>query len=332
MTEYDSPWKESISLYFRDFLRFFYPWIESDIEWERGFEFLDVELQKIKRESETGKREVDKLVKVWRKTGEEQWVFLHIEIQSQRRSEFLERMYLYHNRIYDRYRKSVVSVAVLGDEEKGWRPTIYERELWGCRATLEFPVVKLLDYDMDELAQDPNPLAPIVQAHRTAQLAKQDVGIGYANKLSLIKSLYERGYGREDIVQLFRLIDWFIALPKLEEDRLWSEIQTLEENKKMSYITSVERRGIEKGLQQGKQQDIFGILEFRFQEDVSVELRELVEKIDEIEVLGKLLLQAVATPSLLEFSSAVSQYVADEESSESEDTQPSPGEEDDESN
>ena len=46
MTEYDSPWKEGISVYFREFLQFFYPSIEADIEWERGFEFLDTELQK----------------------------------------------------------------------------------------------------------------------------------------------------------------------------------------------------------------------------------------------------------------------------------------------
>jgi len=317
VTEYDSPWKESISLYFRDFLRFFYPLIEADIEWQRGFEFLDVELQKIKRESETGKREVDKLVKVWRKTGEEQWVFLHVEIQSQRRSDFQERIYLYHNRIFDRYRKSVVSVAVLGDEEKKWRPKSYKRELWGCRALLEFPVVKLLDYDIDELAQNPNPLAAIVQAHRTAQIANNNAEVGYANKLSLIKSLYERGYGKNDIVQLFRLIDWFIALPKFEEERLWQEIQTLEENKKMPYITSVERRGIEKGLQQGQvtkgQDDIVRILEFRF-EDVTQELRQIIEKLDDIELLGNLLLQAVATPSLDEFESVVSQNVAESES------------------
>jgi hypothetical protein len=40
MTDYDSPWKEAISLYFRDFLRFFFPPIEADIDgallWLRG--------------------------------------------------------------------------------------------------------------------------------------------------------------------------------------------------------------------------------------------------------------------------------------------------------
>ena len=54
MSEYDSPWKEGISVYFREFLQFFYPWIEEDIDWKRGFEFLDTELQQIKRETDSG--------------------------------------------------------------------------------------------------------------------------------------------------------------------------------------------------------------------------------------------------------------------------------------
>ncbi|MEQ9486461.1 transposase [Coleofasciculus sp. F4-SAH-05] len=313
MSEYDSPWKESISLYFREFLSFFYPRIEEDIDWKRGFEFLDTELQQIKRETETGRRDADKLVKVWRRSGEEQWVLVHVEVQSQRQSEFSERMYLYHSRIFDRYRRSVVSLGILGDEQPGWRPSRYERELWGCRAILEFPVVKLLDYSMDELASSQNPLAAIVQAHLSAQVAGKNVGVGYESKLSLIKSLYERGYGREDIVQLFRLIDWFIALPKREEDRLWQEIQTLEEERKMPYITSVERIGIRKGLQQGQQGAIIRILEVRLK-NIPQKLRTLIGKIDNLEVLETLLVQAVTTQSLDAFESVVNQYVTEEES------------------
>ncbi|MFP4119886.1 transposase [Coleofasciculus sp.] len=310
MSEYDSLWKESISLYFREFLNFFYPRIEEDIDWERGFEFLDTELQQIKRETETGRRDADKLVKVWRRSGEEEWVLVHVEVQSQRQSEFSERMYLYHSRIFDRYRRSVVSLGILGDEQPGWRPSRYERELWGCRAILEFPMVKLLDYSMDELASSQNPLAAIVQAHLSAQVAGKDVGVGYESKLSLIKSLYERGYKREDIVQLFRLIDWFIALPKTEEDRLWQEIQTLEEERKMPYITSVERIGIKKGLQQGRQEDIVRILEVRF-EDIPQKLRGLIGKIEALEVLETLLVQAVTTQSLEAFESVVNQLVTE---------------------
>jgi hypothetical protein len=310
MTDYDSPWKEAISLYFRDFLRFFFPPIEADIDWERGFEFLDTELQQIKRETETGRREADKLVKVWRRNGSETWVLVHIEVQSQRQSEFPERMYLYHSRIFETYRRPVVSLGVLADEQLSWRPNRYERELWGCRSIFEFPIVKLLDYNVSELASNPNPFAAIVQAHRAAQLMGQNPQRGYENKLALVKSLYQRGLSREDIVELFRLIDWLIALPETQEQRLWEEIESLEREREMPYITSVERFGIEKGRQEGLQEGqrgaIVRILEVRF-EAVPVELRERMGRIDDLEVLGMLLVQAVTAQSLEAFELAASQ-------------------------
>ncbi|NET61430.1 MAG: hypothetical protein F6K47_36490 [Symploca sp. SIO2E6] len=120
---------------------------------------------------------------------------------------------------------------------------------------------------------------------------------------------------------MFRLIDWLIALPELEEERLWQEIQTLEENKNMPYVTSVERIGIKKGRLEGeqkgrlesKQQDIVRILEFRF-EGVTEELKLLIGKLDNIELLGDLILQAMTTPSLDEFTSVVTQHVVDDKS------------------
>lgn len=72
MSEYDSPWKEALEVYFERFVAFFFPSIHADIDWNRGREFLDKELQKIAPEAATGRRTVDKLVKVWRKNGEEE--------------------------------------------------------------------------------------------------------------------------------------------------------------------------------------------------------------------------------------------------------------------
>ncbi|MBF0108050.1 MAG: hypothetical protein HQL76_02585 [Magnetococcales bacterium] len=63
--EFDTPWKEILRLYFKDFLAFFLPRAHDGIDWERGFEFLDKELARITREAVIGDRRVDELVKVW---------------------------------------------------------------------------------------------------------------------------------------------------------------------------------------------------------------------------------------------------------------------------
>lgn len=48
-TEYDSPWKEILQLYFQDFLLFFFPQIHAEVDWTKEPVFLDKELQQVKR-------------------------------------------------------------------------------------------------------------------------------------------------------------------------------------------------------------------------------------------------------------------------------------------
>ena len=60
-----------------------------------------------------------------------------------------------------------------------------------------------------------------------------------------------RGLSAEDVRRLFRFIDWMMDLPPELDGQFWQEVYRYEEDKRMPYITSVERIGIEKGLQQG---------------------------------------------------------------------------------
>ncbi|MEO1433310.1 MAG: hypothetical protein AAFV71_30435 [Cyanobacteria bacterium J06633_8] len=40
-TKYDSPWKEILQLYFQDFLLFFFPYIQAEVDWTKQPVFLD---------------------------------------------------------------------------------------------------------------------------------------------------------------------------------------------------------------------------------------------------------------------------------------------------
>ena len=113
----DSPWKDMLNIFFKEFLEFFFPNIAGDIDWTKAPIFLDKELNKIKKTAKVGKRSVDKLVKVWRKNGHEIWVLLHIEIQSQPQEIFPERMFVYSNRLKEIYQLPVASLAILADKK-----------------------------------------------------------------------------------------------------------------------------------------------------------------------------------------------------------------------
>src|SRR5215471_16003712 len=101
--EQDTPWKEIIEPLFPQFMSFFFPEASAAIDWSRAPVFLDKELQQVVRGAATGRRFVDKLVKVWQRGGLETWVLIHIEVEGQRERAFPMRMFVYHNRLFDRY-------------------------------------------------------------------------------------------------------------------------------------------------------------------------------------------------------------------------------------
>jgi hypothetical protein len=80
VSDFDSPWKEALELFFPAFLRFFFPRVDAAVDWSRGYEALDKELQQIVREAAVGRRYADKLFKVWLKDGHEAWVPLQLPI------------------------------------------------------------------------------------------------------------------------------------------------------------------------------------------------------------------------------------------------------------
>ncbi|QHG20643.1 Rpn family recombination-promoting nuclease/putative transposase [Nostoc sp. ATCC 53789] len=210
---------------------------------------MDQELQQVVRDAELGERLADKLVKIYRTDGEESWILVHLEIQSQEESNFAARMFTYNYRIYDRYKRSVASLAVLGDERSNWRPNQFGYNLFGCTVEFTFPIVKLLDYQQrqSELEASRNPLATVVMAHLKAMETRDDRIERKQQKLVLVRRLYEQGLRREDVINLFGFIDWMMTLPAQLEEEFWQEYRDFEESLSMQYVTSVERFGIEKG-------------------------------------------------------------------------------------
>jgi hypothetical protein len=216
-TDYDNPWKSLIELYFRDFLAFFFPHIETEVDWSKPIRFLDKELQKVVRDAEIPKRYADKLVQIHRKNGQPAIVICHAEVQNEGEKEFGARMYSYNYRLTDRYNLPVVSLAILTDDSKKWRPTGFQQELWGCSIDFKFPIVKLLDYQKDwaALETSPNPFAVVVMV----QLKTKET----------------------------------MNLPEEFERKFQMELKTFEEARQMKYVTTIERMAEARGKELGEE-------------------------------------------------------------------------------
>lgn len=283
------------------------------IDWGRGFQVLEQELQQIVGETEAGKRVADKLFQVWLLDGSETWVLIHIEIQSQTESDFAKRMYQYNYRAFEKYDRPVISLAILGDETNSWRPSVYEYSLDGFQLRMQFPIVKVLDYESqwEVLSQSDNPFAIMIMAHLKTKATIGNLENRKLWKWTLVRGLFEKGYNRNDIVQLFRVIDRMMALSTELQQQFKQEVNRYQEERRMPFLSRIEEEAMEAGIQQERQQtlqvvreNVIEILQMRFQE-VPPEFSDVLNKINDVSILKQLHRQALTVSSISEFQQLI---------------------------
>jgi hypothetical protein len=251
-TDFDGAWKEALERYLPAFLALCFPQAHADIAWSQGVQFLETELQQIAPAEDQGKQRVDKLVRVVRRSGAEAWVLIHVEVQSQRDAAFAERMFRYHARIYDRYRRQVVSLAVLGDDDPDWRPQAFGYALWDCVLGLQFPTVKLTALDGAQLEASDNLFATVILLHRDALAMRGNTAARIGQRVARYRRVLERGYAADDIRALLGLLDRVLRVPAAVRDAALAAMRQVEEEFAVTYMTSYEEVGREKGLEQGR--------------------------------------------------------------------------------
>ncbi|MEK7747252.1 MAG: cytosolic protein, partial [Elusimicrobiota bacterium] len=271
----DNAWKDILERNFQDFLAFFFPAAHAAIDWSRGVEFLDKELEAISPGLKAGRRVVDKLAKVFLRRPvrgrAEAWFLVHVEVEGRGGPVLDERMHVYDYRIFDRHRRQVVGLAVLTEAGERVRRGVYERGLFGYGTHFTFRAVKLLEYRdrRDALERSTNPFALVVLAHLEKREARTDRE-RQAVKFRLHRRLLERKLRRRDIIALFRFMDWLIELPEDLERELKSREVALRKEKRMPYLAWFERKALEKGmergerrgLQKGRRQELIEAIEF----------------------------------------------------------------------
>lgn len=265
-SDHDSPWKMALEAYFQEFLGLLFPAIHKQVDWSKGYSFLDKELQQITADAESGRRYADKLIKVAALDGIETWVLIHVEVQGEPEENFAERMFTYQYRLRDRYNIDVVSLAVLADTRENFRPTTFHYQRWECALSFTFPTAKLIDWEAHwaELEACDNVFALVVMAQIQAKRVKENAS-RKDTKVALIRLLYERGYSREQVLRLFNIIDWMIQLPRSLDPEFAQAVYTMQEEKRMPYVNTIERLGIEKGeklgIEKGRQEAVHRVLE-----------------------------------------------------------------------
>ena len=240
--DYDTRWKEIITDLFPDFLAYFLPEIFKEVDFSKGFVFLDKELHKLIADKfKKGKVINDKLVKVWLKDGTEKWILIHIEVQSSFETNFSERMFVYFYRIFDKKSKWITAIAVYTSDTIPKSYNKFEYDFFGTKATYEFNTYCVRDAKEDELIQSNNPFALAVLASKYLNATRDRHQQRLEYKLKLIKLLLERNYSNEQIRQLFDFINLMLLLPTTFEEKYKIKVmETYVQPKKKKQLYEIE--------------------------------------------------------------------------------------------
>ncbi|MDM8528760.1 hypothetical protein QUF58_11210, partial [Anaerolineales bacterium HSG24] len=170
--------------------------------------------------------------------------------------------------------------------------------------------------------------AVVVLAHRHTKATKHQHQTRYDLRWRLTRMLYERGYDQERIRSLYLYIEWLMALPKGLEQQFNKQLLQYEEEQKVAYISTMERMGIEKGIQQSEQkvleseqkvleseqkvlriarEDVIEVLMIRFGE-LPKQLVKTIKRLDQLPLLKTLHKKAVTVESVDLFE----QFLADQ--------------------
>ncbi len=267
----DELWKETIEKLFPQFIEFFHKELYDDLNFRKGYVFLDKEFQSIVSKSDHGKGYVDKLVKVYLKNGEDRWILIHIEVQGYKDVEFSERMFRYFYRIYDKYKRKILAIAILTDSSKNYHPSEFVYNFYDTRLNYSYRTYKVVEQSEERLSKSKNPFALAILAALYSIKAKNNEEMKLKFKLKLVRTLLKKGYEEKEIIEMFRFIDGVVKLNDVMREKLFKdEIMKMKEVKDMPYITSIERlakeEGIEKGIEKGIRNTLEKLLTRKFGE------------------------------------------------------------------
>lgn len=259
---YDSPWKRALQRYLPDFMAFFFPRHWREIAALRPRPLRDKEAAQLAREARPHVLLADMLASATLHDGRE--VLLHIEVQAQRDPRMAQRVLDYNQGLAKLHGLPVASFVLLADAGKRWRPHALQLAILGTELDFHFAVAKLADYAelVDQLLAERNVIAWMTAAHILAQQTHGDPAARYAAKWRLVKLLYQRGWHKRRIIDLYLGVHWLLPLSVALERRLWRGVARLERRNKVECLGPLgellmeegEKRGEKRGVKIGRKQ------------------------------------------------------------------------------
>jgi predicted transposase/invertase (TIGR01784 family) len=269
----DILWKGILEDVFDDFLCFLNPDAGTVFDLDKGFEFLDKELEQVfpPENGEYSPKVIDKLVKVFTKSGKEEWILVHLEVQGQYQKDFGNRMFTYFYRILDKYQKPIVAYAIFTEASTKERPDHFAIDFMGTSLRYTFNTYKIAGQKEEELRASDNPFALVVLTAKTALAGKEIKSSRERDellltlKLNLARLLLAKRIAKEKIRVLINFLKYYVRFENQEINAKFEQtLEILTERTTTMGIEELlleraEKRGQKVGLEKGKQEEALAI-------------------------------------------------------------------------
>lgn len=246
----DSIWKDAVELYLPLLLKRMIPELYNDVDFSQELKFLDKELrdtiQVSLNEEHNAAKFVDTLVQIPLKSGKNQWVLLHIEVQGKGGNDISLRMVLYCCLIFAHYGRMPVALAILTDKRPSTEtPGKFEFSEYGTQLIYKYNLFEVYNQNDEKLLNSDNPFDSFIYAAKkySYYMSDKDQRVKLEYLLKITRNLYERGVSEKDRARIIVLVARLINLENEElRNQFFDELKRLEGEDNMAAMTWIEER------------------------------------------------------------------------------------------
>ncbi len=241
--DHDRLFKELLETFFAEFMELFFPEAARAIDL-RQIKFLQQEVFTDVTAGE--KRKVDILVET-RLKGETGLILVHVEPQAYVQKNFNERMFIYFSRLYEKFRRKILPVAVFSYDRVRDEPDSFE---------LGFPFLDVLNFrfyklelkklNWREYVQSDNPVAAALLS-KMGFKPEEKVKV----KLEFMRMLARMKLDPARMELLAGFFETYLKLNREEEEQFSRELGRLD-SKEVDVIMQITTSWHEKGRMEGR--------------------------------------------------------------------------------
>lgn len=276
--DHDRLYKEVIQAFFKEFMKAFFPKEYKHINFST-VTFLDQEVFTDILKGE--KRRIDILAEVKLK-GEEKIILIHVEPQAYYQGEFDERMFIYNSRLYEKYRKPILPIAVFSYNEHKKLPKQFTIDLPTLRVIdFQYKQLHLVNLDWRKFIKHTNPVV-------AAFLSK----MGYTEeervqvKIEFLRMLARMELDPAKMELIIGFFETYLKLSETEEKQMREEIKKLpleEADRVLELPNSYRDEGRAEGIEKGKEQMVHNMIKKGLSDDLIADIAEVsVNKVKEM--------------------------------------------------